>query len=77
MTKPEASTVKPNLSDIVKFRKFKLNKRIGTPGQKEKRVFMSLVYQIQNEPKKNVSENNICDAVIKPNIIEQDTLISL
>ena len=38
---------------------------------------MSLVYQIQNEPKKNVSENNICDAVIKPNIIEQDTLISL
>ena len=65
-TKPEAgSIVKPNLTDIVKLPEFEINRKIGTPGQKEKLSFMSLIYQIQNRLKKFFSESNICDASIK------------
>ena len=39
--KPEASIVKSNLTDIVKLREFKINGKIGTPGQKGKLSFMS------------------------------------
>ena len=48
---------------IVK-REFKINEKIGTPRQKKKLSFMSLIYQIQNL-KKNFSVSDICDAVIK------------
>ena len=51
-TKPEPSFVKPNLNDIVKLREFKINGKIGTPGQKEKLNFVSLIYQVQNRLKK-------------------------
>ena len=48
-TKPEAnSIVKLNLTDLVKLSEFETNGKIGTPGQKEKLSFMSLIYQIQN-----------------------------
>ena len=39
VTKPEVSIVKPSLSDIVKLCEFKINRKIGTPGQKEKLSF--------------------------------------
>ena len=39
-TKSEVKIVKPNLTDIVKLREFKMNRKIRTPGQKEKLSFM-------------------------------------
>ena len=46
-TKQEASSiVQPNLTDIVKLPEFEINGKIGTPGQKEKLSFTSLIYQI-------------------------------
>ena len=48
-----------------KLKEFKINGKIGTPGQKDKLTFLSLVYQIQNGVKRNYSESDICDAVIK------------
>ena len=43
----------------------KKKKKIGTAGKKDKLTFLSFVYQIQNGVKRNYSESDICDAVIK------------
>ena len=53
------------LSHITKFREFKINGKIGTPGQKEKLSFMSLIYQMNSGIEKGFSERNICEAVVK------------
>ena len=50
--KPESSIVKPNMNDIVKLCEFNINGKIGTPGQKKKLNFVSLIYQVQNRLKK-------------------------
>ena len=53
------------LSHITKFREFKISGKIGTPGQKEKLSFMSLIYQMNSGIEKEFSERDICEAVIK------------
>ena len=51
-TKPEASIAKPNLTDILKLCKFKIDGKIEASGEKDKLTFMSLIYQIQNDSTK-------------------------
>ena len=41
-------TSENELTQITKFREFKINGKIGTPGQKEKLSFMSLIYQMNS-----------------------------
>lgn len=53
------------LTQIRKFREFKINGKIGTPGQKEKLSFMSLIYQMNSGLEKGYSERDICEAVIR------------
>ena len=53
------------LSHITKFREFKISGKIGTPGQKEKLSFMSLIYQMNSGIEKEFPERDICEAVIK------------
>ena len=47
------------LTQIRKFREFKINGKIGTPGQKEKLSFMSLIYQMNSGLEKGYSETDI------------------
>ena len=55
----------PNSQTFLKLKDFKIDGKIGTPGQKEKLTFASLSYQIQNAKSKGYTENEICDAVLK------------
>ena len=58
-------TSENELTQITKFREFKINGKIGTPDQKEKLSFMSLIYQMNSGIEKGFSERDICEAVIK------------
>ena len=53
------------LHTFIKFKEYKINGKIGTPGQKDRLTFSSLIFQINNGLKKGYSEHEICDAVIK------------
>ena len=54
------------LHTFIKFKEYKINGKIGTPGQKDRLTFSSLIFQINNGLKKgHISEYEICDAVIK------------
>ena len=50
---------------FIKFKEYKINGKIGTPGQKDRLTFSRLIFQINNGLKKRYSEHEICDAVIK------------
>ena len=50
---------------FIKFKEYKINGKIGTPGQKDRLIFSRLIFQINNGLKNGYSEHEICDAVIK------------
>ena len=50
---------------FIKFKEYKINGKIGTPGQKDRLNFSSLIFQINNGLKKEYGEHETCDAVIK------------
>ena len=43
----------------------RVNEKKGTSDQKDKLPFSSLIFQIQNELKKDCSDGEICDAIVK------------
>ena len=53
------------LHTFIKFKEYKINGKIGTPGQKDRLTFSSLIFQINDRLKKGYSEHEICDAFIK------------
>ena len=53
------------LHTFIKFKEHKINGKIGTPGQKDRLTFSSWKFQINNVLKKQYSEHEICDSVIK------------
>ena len=62
---PSTPTNDEKLNTFIKFKEYKINGKIGTPGQKDRLTFLSLIFQINNGLKKGYSEHEICDAVIK------------
>ena len=53
------------LHTFIKFKEYKINGKIGTPGQRDRPTFWSLVFRMNNGLKKAYSDHEICDAVIK------------
>ena len=53
------------LHTFIKFKEYKINGKIGTPGQKDRLAFSSLIFQINDRLKNRYSEHEICDAVIQ------------
>ena len=53
------------LHTFIKFKKYKISGTIGTPGQKEKLIFSSLISQISNRLKKGYIEHKICENLSK------------
>ena len=51
--------------NVVKLRDFKIDGKIGTPGQKDKLTFSSLCFQIQNGVAKGYADSDICAAIVK------------
>ena len=62
---PLTPTNDEKLHTFIKFKEYKINGKIGTPGQKDMLTFSSLIFQINNGLKKGYSEHETCDAVIK------------
>ena len=62
---PSTLTNDEKLHTFIKYQEYKINGKIGTPGQKNRVTFSSLIFQIKNGLKKGYSEHEICDAVIK------------
>ena len=59
------SSVSEKYQTLIKFKEFKINGKIGKPGQKDRLTFSSLIFQIFNGQKKGYSDSEICDAVVK------------
>ena len=53
------------LHTFIKFKEYKINGKIATPGQKDRLAFSSLIFQINDRLKNRYSEHEICDAVIQ------------
>ena len=62
---PSTLTNDEKLHTFIKFKEYKINGKIGTPRQKDRLNFSSLIFQINKTLKKGYSEHEICDAVIK------------
>ena len=62
---PSTPTNDEILHTFIKFKEYKINGKIGTPGQKDRLTFSSSIFQINNGLKNRYSEHEICDAVIK------------
>ena len=62
---PSTPTNDEKLNTFIKFKEYKINCKIGTPGQKDRLTFSSSIFQINNGLKRGYSEHEICDAVIK------------
>lgn len=53
------------LKSLAKLKEFKINGKIGEPGEKDRLTFTSLIFQITAGLKKGYSELEVCDAVIR------------
>ena len=53
------------MNTFIKLKEYKINGKIGTPRQKDRLTFPSLIFQINNALKKGYGKHEICDAVIK------------
>lgn len=61
---PSLNPFSESLRDVVR-RELKISGKVGLPGQKDRLNFSSLIYQISQAQRRNYTETEICDAVIK------------